>query len=89
MGTNQPQTLVMATLPTILPEFLSYTLYQFEIAVHSTSILGMVGAGGIGTPLLFAIQTHSWQRMGIILIGIIIMVTLIDLLSGTLRKRLV
>lgn len=79
----------MATLPTILPEFLSYTLYQFEIAVRSASILGMVGAGGIGTPLLFAIQTRSWQRMGIILIGIIIMVTLIDLLSGTLRKRLV
>lgn len=79
----------MATLPTILPEFLSYTLYQFEIAVRSASILGMVGAGGIGTPLLFAIQTRSWQHMGIILIGIIIMVTLIDLLSGTLRKRLV
>lgn len=79
----------MATLPTILPEFLSYTLYQFEIAVRSASILGMVGAGGIGTPLLFAIQTRSWQRMGIILIGIIIMVTLIDLLSGALRKRLV
>lgn len=79
----------MATLPTILPEFLSYTLYQFEIAVRSASILGMVGAGGIGTPLLFAIQTRSWQRMGIILIGSIIMVTLIDLLSGTLRKRLV
>lgn len=79
----------MATLPTILPEFLSYTLYQFEIAVRSASILGMVGAGGIGTPLLFAIQTRSWQRMWIILIGIIIMVTLIDLLSGTLRKRLV
>lgn len=79
----------MATLPTILPEFLSYTLYQFEIAVRSASILEMVGAGGIGTPLLFAIQTRSWQRMGIILIGIIIMVTLIDLFSGTLRKRLV
>lgn len=89
VGANQPQTLVMATLPTILPEFLSYTLYQFEIAVRSASILGMVGAGGIGTPLLFAIQTRSWQRMGIILIGIIIMVTLIDLLSGALRKRLV
>lgn len=88
-GGNRAQTLVFATLPTVLPEFLSYTLYRFEIAVRSASILGMVGAGGIGTPLLFAIQTRTWSRVGIILLGIIITVTLIDYVSGTLRKRLV
>lgn len=88
-GGNRSQTLVFATLPTVLPEFLSYTLYRFEIAVRSASILGMVGAGGIGTPLLFAIQTRTWSRVGIILLGIIITVTLIDFISGTLRKRLV
>lgn len=80
---------LLATFPTILPEFINYTLYRFEIAVRSASILGMVGAGGIGTPLLFAIQTRSWSRVGVILLGIIIMVTLIDWLSGNLRKRLV
>ncbi|GKQ43216.1 phosphonate ABC transporter, permease protein PhnE [Companilactobacillus sp. RD055328] len=88
-GGNHGQVLFFATLPTVLPEFLSLTLYRFEIAVRSASILGMVGAGGIGTPLIFAIQTRSWSRVGIILIGIIIMVTAIDLLSGTLRKKLV
>lgn len=79
----------LATIPTILPEFLSFTLYRFEIAVRSAAILGMVGAGGIGTPLLFAIQTRSWSRVGIILLGIIIMVTIIDWISGMLRKKLV
>ncbi|MCO6540945.1 MAG: phosphonate ABC transporter, permease protein PhnE [Lactobacillus sp.] len=88
VGGNRLQVLIMATLPTIMPEFLSYTLYRFEIAVRSASILGMVGAGGIGTPLLFAIQTRNWSRMGIILIGIIIMVTMIDWISGNLRKKL-
>ncbi|MBA1434231.1 phosphonate ABC transporter, permease protein PhnE [Bombilactobacillus bombi] len=88
VGGNSLQVLFLATLPTIMPEFLSYTLYRFEIAVRSASILGMVGAGGIGTPLLFAIQTRNWSRMGIILIGIIIMVTLIDWFSGILRKKL-
>lgn len=88
-GGNHAQTLIFATLPTVIPEFLSYTLYRFEIAVRSASILGMVGAGGIGTPLLFAIQTRSWSRVGIILLGIIVTVTLIDFVSGSIRKRLV
>lgn len=88
-GGNRLQTLTFATLPTVLPEFLSYTLYRFEIAVRSASILGMVGAGGIGTPLLFAIQTRHWSRVGIILVGIIVTVTLIDYISGSIRKRLV
>ena len=88
-GGNRADIWLLATFPTILPEFINYTLYRFEIAVRSASILGMVGAGGIGTPLLFAIQTRTWDRVGIILLGIIIMVTVIDWVSGTLRKRLV
>ncbi|MDU2152807.1 MAG: phosphonate ABC transporter, permease protein PhnE, partial [Weissella confusa] len=55
----------------------------------SAAILGMVGAGGIGAPLIFALQTRQWPKVGIILLGIIIMVTVIDFLSGQLRKRLV
>lgn len=88
-GGSKADMWLLATMPTIMPEFLSYTLYRFEIAVRSASILGMVGAGGIGTPLLFAIQTRNWPRVGIILLGIIVMVTLIDLISGSIRKKLV
>lgn len=88
-GGNSGQIFVLATLPTILPEFISYTLYRFEIAVRSASILGMVGAGGIGTPMIFAIQTRNWPRVGIILLGIVLMVLVIDTLSEQLRKRLV
>lgn len=88
-GGSKADMWVLATMPTILPEFLSYTLYRFEIAVRSASILGMVGAGGIGTPLLFAIQTRNWPRVGIILLGIIVMVTAIDFISGAIRKKLV
>ncbi|MGY5339445.1 phosphonate ABC transporter, permease protein PhnE [Levilactobacillus spicheri] len=88
-GGNAPQVFVLATIPTIMPEFISYTLYRFEIAVRSASILGMVGAGGIGTPMIFAIQTRNWPRVGIILLGIIVMVLLIDTLSEQLRKRLI
>lgn len=88
-GGNGPEVFALATVPTIMPEFISYTLYRFEIAVRSASILGMVGAGGIGTPMIFAIQTRNWPRVGIILLGIIVMVLLIDSLSEQLRKRLI
>lgn len=88
VGGTKGDALCLATLPDIMPQFLSYTLYRFEIAVRSASILGMVGAGGIGTPLLFAIQTRTWNRVGIILLGIVVTVTIIDFISGTLRRKL-
>ena len=64
--------------PQLVPEFLSFTLYRFEIAVRYATILGLVGAGGIGTPLIFALNARAWDRVGIILL-IIIMVTIIDI----------
>ncbi|MBM7618039.1 phosphonate transport system permease protein [Weissella uvarum] len=81
--------MTLATFPSVMPALMNYTLYRFEIAVRSASILGIVGAGGIGAPLIFALQTRNWSRVGIILLGIIVMVTVIDYLSGQIRKRLV
>lgn len=88
-GANRLQVLWFAVIPQVLPEFFSFSLYRFEINVRSAAILGMVGAGGIGTPLLFALEARSWPRVGIILLGIIVMVTIIDMISGYIRKRLV
>ena len=70
-------------------DFLSYTLYRFEINVRSVAILGVIGAGGIGTPLIFALSSRNWSRVGIILLGIILMVIIIDLISSSIRKRIV
>ncbi|ARU61920.1 phosphonate ABC transporter, permease protein PhnE [Tumebacillus avium] len=88
-GANRIQIMWFAVLPQVLPEFMSYALYKFEINVRAASVLGMVGAGGIGTPLLFALIGHDWDRVGAILVGIIVVVMLIDYLSGSIRKRLV
>ena len=88
-GGNGLQVFTLVTLPSIIPEFISYTLYRFEIAVRSAAILGLVGAGGIGAPLIFAIQTRNWSRVGIVLLGTVVMVFAIDILSEQLRKRLV
>jgi len=88
-GANKIQTLWFAIIPEVMPAFLSYTLYRFEISVRSATILGIVGAGGIGAPLIFALQGHTWPRVGIILYGIVVMVTIIDVISAQIRKRIV
>ncbi len=88
-GGNGIQKIWFAIIPQVLPEFASLTLYRFEINVRSATILGIIGAGGIGTPLIYALQARGWSRVGIILLGIIVMVTIIDLISGYIRKRLV
>jgi phosphonate transport system permease protein len=88
-GANGIQRIWFAIIPQVLPEFASFSLYRFEINVRAAAILGIVGAGGIGTPLIFALEARAWSRVGIILLGIIIMVTIIDIVSGQIRKRLV
>ncbi|WP_077623562.1 phosphonate ABC transporter, permease protein PhnE [Sediminibacillus massiliensis] len=88
-GANSIQTLWFAVFPQVLPGFISYTLYRFEINLRSASVLGIIGAGGIGTPLIFAMQSRDWSRVGVILLGIIVMVTIVDMISGYLRKKIV
>jgi len=88
-GANRIQQIWFGVIPQVLPEFTSYAIYRFEINARSATILGIVGAGGIGAPLIFAIQQRVWGRVGIILVGIVVVVSVIDLMSGWLRKRLV
>lgn len=88
-GGNRLQVLWFAVIPQVLPHFLSFAMYRFEINIRSAAILGLIGAGGIGTPLIFALEARGWDRVGIILLGIIVMVTIIDYISAAIRKRLV
>lgn len=88
VGANFWQTMVYARLPILNPIYISYILNHFEIAVRSAAVLGLVGAGGIGAPLVFAIQARRWPRVSIILLGIIVLVFVIDAVTGYVRKRL-
>lgn len=82
------QTMFYSRLPILNPAYVSYILNHFEIAIRSAAVLGLVGAGGIGAPLIFAIQARRWSRVSIILIGVILLVFIIDSLTGYVRKRL-
>jgi phosphonate transport system permease protein len=88
-GANNMQTLRFAVLPQVVPMFLSSTLYMFESNVRSATILGIVGAGGIGFQLSDRIRAHQWEEACFILILILITVACIDWISKNLRMWLI
>lgn len=88
VGANGVQTMFYARIPQLLPIYASLVLNHFEIGVRSASTLGLVGAGGIGAILVFAIQARRWGRVSIILLTVIVTVFLLDLLTGIIREKL-
>jgi phosphonate transport system permease protein len=88
-GGNGLQRIRFGVLPQVLPMMLSNTLYMFEHNVRSASILGIVGAGGIGFLLADRLRAYALQEACLIIILIIVAVYAIDYLSKVLRERLI
>jgi len=76
-------------LPQVLPLFLSYTLYRFEINFRVSIVLGFVGAGGIGFLLNETMRAFQYQQAMVAIITIVIVVNVIDFISAEIRRRLV
>jgi phosphonate transport system permease protein len=76
-------------MPQVLPVHLSIILYNFESNVRSSTILGIVGAGGIGFMLSDRIAGLFWDQVWTIIFLIIAMVYIVDYLSGLIRTRLI
>lgn len=88
VGANGVQTMFYARIPQLMPIYTSLILNHFEIGVRSASTLGLVGAGGIGATLIFAIQARRWGRVSIVLLTVIVTVFALDALTGVIRKKL-
>lgn len=87
-GASRLQVIVFAMLPQALPQFVTYNLYWFEVGVRSATVLGMVGAGGIGFELVTTIRLFEWRETGVVLLLILAMVTIIDMASTWIRARI-
>ncbi|MBK6648968.1 MAG: phosphonate ABC transporter, permease protein PhnE [Betaproteobacteria bacterium] len=85
-GANALEEIVYGVIPQVLPLWISYSLYRFESNVRSASVVGMVGAGGIGVVLHEAIRGFDYAETAAILLIIIVSVTLIDVLSARVRR---
>ena len=75
-------------LPQLIPNFLSTAIYRFDMNLRDAAILGLVGAGGIGAPLMFAMNSYRWNQVGAILTGLIVLILLIELFSTKVRIKL-
>ena len=78
--------MLFRSIPQVLPLWISYTLYRFESNVRSATVVGMVGAGGIGVVLWEIIRGFQYAQTCAVMLMIIITVTLIDLVSALVRK---
>ncbi len=88
-GTNAVVTLRLGVLPQVVPVLVSQALYQFESNSREATILGLVGAGGIGLRLSERIQINAWDQVAYIIVLILITVAAIDYVSKRLRGWLI
>lgn len=76
-------------LPQLFALFLSTIIYRFDMNLREAAVLGLVGAGGIGAPLIFAMNAYRWNEVGSILIGLLILILVVELSSNHIRTKLV
>lgn len=88
-GASALSEIVYGVLPQVFPLWVSYTLYRFEANVRSASVVGMVGAGGIGVVLWEIIRGFQYAETCAVMLIIILTVSAIDLISAYIRKHLI
>ena len=87
-GAGRIQVILFAIFPQVIPQFVTYMLYWFEVGVRSATVLGMVGAGGIGFELVTTIKLFEFRETAVTLLVIFGMVTIIDYASTMIRSRM-
>jgi phosphonate transport system permease protein len=85
-GASSLEEIVFGVIPQVLPLWISYSLYRFESNVRSATVVGMVGAGGIGVVLWEIIRGFYYAQTSAVMIMIIVTVSVIDLFSARIRK---
>ncbi|MBU3724443.1 MAG: phosphonate ABC transporter, permease protein PhnE [Burkholderiaceae bacterium] len=85
-GVPEGRIFLYATLPTVLPQLMSYSLYRWENNIRAAAVLGVVGGGGLGQMLAFHMGLFQMQETSSILIAMILLVVLVDGLSYASRR---
>ncbi|MHB1233306.1 MAG: phosphonate ABC transporter, permease protein PhnE [Burkholderiales bacterium] len=86
-GGTPLQVILHGVLPQVLPQMADISIYRWEYNFRASTVMGMVGAGGIGFELMGSLRIMQYQDVSAILLVILAMVTLVDSFSGALRKR--
>lgn len=89
IGCSKIEQIRYGILPQLYSSLISIVIYRFDMNLRDAAVLGLVGAGGIGAPLIFAMNSYRWNEVGAILLGIIVLVLIIEVFSNKIRRKLV
>jgi phosphonate transport system permease protein len=87
-GASRLQVLIYGILPQVLPVIYGTTVYRWDINIRESTVLGFVGAGGIGILLYSSINQFLWQEVALILIAVFGVVIISEFVSATIRQRI-
>ena len=87
-GCTSWQKIRYGIIPQLMPNFASTAIYRFDINLRDATVLGLVGAGGIGAPLIFAMNSYRWNEAGAILAGLFVVVVIVEWISTKIRVKL-
>lgn len=88
-GASHTQTVRSSVLPQVLPNYVAFALYIFELNVRASTVIGLTGAGGIGFLLRIQMDVFAYGNVGLIIVELFVLVLVIELASNALRRRLV
>jgi len=88
-GGSRVLALRFAVLPQVLPEIIAHWLFRFELNIRASAVLGVVGAGGVGGVLLNTLRYRHFDKAAAVLVLTILIVLVIDMVSGEIRRRII
>ena len=88
-GANALQTIIYAVVPQIVPPYIAFTIYRWDINVRMSTVIGMVGGGGIGFLLIQWVNLLRYKQAGVAVWAITIVVWVMDYVSGVVREKIV
>ncbi len=88
-GASRMQTIIFAVIPQIVPPYIAYTLYRWDINVRTSTIIGFVGGGGIGFLLNQSIRLLRYRDASVMMLAIAIVVSTLDYVSSRVRSRVI
>jgi phosphonate transport system permease protein len=87
-GASRLQVLLFGVLPQVLPVIYGTTIYRWDINIRESTVLGFVGAGGIGIELYSSMNLFRWEQVAVMLIAILAVVVFSEFVSATARQRI-
>jgi phosphonate transport system permease protein len=88
-GAGRMQTILYGILPQVLPAVVGYILYRFDVSIRSATVLGLVGAGGLGFSLITTMKMFKYHDTAACIVIIILLVWAADWISGHLQKKII